>query len=199
MRTGFLKTFLAMAATAATLSTPALASDAAGQFAVRGIGGQSCESFTTALAARQNIGAYAQWLMGYASALNRSTPQVFDVFPTESGLDLMGIVGAVCRTNKTLPIEAAANNALRAMAPARMTKSSTLVTVVNGKTSLSLRSEALQLLQTALIRKKFFKGAANGASSPELVKALTEFQVKEAIPVTGLPDIDSFVRAVIKP
>jgi len=67
----------------------------------------------------------------------------------------------------------------------------------DGKT-VAIRQDALKLLQSALIAKNLYKGDANGASSPQLVAAIKGFQRKEAIAVTGLPDIDTFIRAVIK-
>lgn len=51
----------------------------------------------------------------------------------------------------------------------------------------------------ALIDQKFYKGRADGASNARFVQALRDFQQSEKLPVTGLPGIDTFIRAVIKP
>lgn len=199
MRLGSLTFALALTAAACALATPAMAADANGKFAVRGIGSQGCETFTAAVTARQDIAPYAAWLVGYASAVNRATPQTFDVIPTQNGFDIAGVVNSICRDRKTLTVEAAAHEALRALAPIRLTRESPLVTVTSGNASFQVREEGLQILQAALIRRKLLSGVATGRTSAEFIKAVKDFQSKEKLAVTGLPDIDTFIRAIMKP
>lgn len=76
--------------------------------------------------------------------------------------------------------------------------SSPLVVVSADGKSVSIHQESLKRLQAALIAKQVFKGAATGTPSPQFTDALKVFQRREAIPVTGLPDIDTFIRAIVK-
>ena len=183
---------------AGTAAGTARAADANGSFAIRGIGSESCGTYVAALAKPDEFTRYASWLLGYATAHNRLAPDTYDIIPTEPGVDFPGVVAVVCRSNPQMLIENAASSAVTAIRPLRQTVASPLVQVsADGKT-VSIHQDSLKRLQAALLAKQIFKGAANGVSSPSFTDALKAFQRKEGIPVTGLPDIDTFIRAIVK-
>lgn len=176
----------------------AQAADASGNFAVRGLGSQTCAAYVAAAGNPEEFARYGNWLLGYATAQNRTTPDTYDVIPTEPGTDFPNVVAVVCRTNPQMLLENAAASAIGVIKPLRQTAASPLVQVsADGKT-VSIHQDSLKRLQTALIAKQAFKGAATGASSAAFTDALKAFQRKEGIPVTGLPDIDTFIRAIVK-
>lgn len=176
----------------------AQAADASGNFAVRGLGSQTCATYVAAVAKPEEFARYGNWLLGYATAQNRTTPDAYDVIPTEPGTDFPNVVAVVCRTNLQMPLENAAASAISVMKPLRQTAASPLVQVSTDGKTVAVRQDSLKRLQTALIAKQMFKGTANGASSAAFTDALKAFQRKEGIPVTGLPDIDTFIRAIVK-
>lgn len=176
----------------------AQAADASGNFAVRGLGSQTCATYVAAAAKPEEFARYGNWLLGYASAQNRLMPDTYDVIPTEPGADFPNVVAVVCRTNPQILLENAAASAISVMKPLRQPATSPLIQFsVDGK-SVAIRQDSLKRLQTALIAKQLFNGTANGASSAAFTDALKAFQRKEGIPVTGLPDIDTFIRAIVK-
>lgn len=174
------------------------AADSSGKFSIRGPGSQSCAAYLAAAGTPEDHARYASWLLGYASARNRIEPNTYDFIPTEAGTDFPNIVTVICKSNGKASVEQAAHSAIIALTPIRQASASPLVEVqADGKT-VKVHQEALRTLQTALIAKKAFSGRADGLASAPLVAALKDFQRKESIPVTGLPDIDTFIRAVIK-
>lgn len=176
----------------------ARAADANGAFAIRGPGSQSCATF---LATRGNPADFersASWLLGYLTARNRTESATYDILPTEGGSDFANIVAAVCRGALTATLETAANSAMIAIAPLRQSGMSPVVQVIADGRTVSIHAAALRQLQAALIQKKALTGSADGVFSPRLIAALKDYQRKEGIPVTGLPDIDTFIRAIVK-
>ena len=174
------------------------AADAGNGFAVRGLGSQACSAYVSALSKPEEFAHYGNWLMGYATAHNRILPDTYDIIPTEPGVDFPNVVAVICRTNSQMLLETAASSAVTAIKPLRQTASSPLVVVSADGKSVSIHQESLKRLQAALIAKQVFKGAATGTPSPQFTDALKVFQRREAIPVTGLPDIDTFIRAIVK-
>ena len=194
------KTLLSLMLAASTIlvAAPGHAADTGGKFAVRGFGSETCGAYLAALAKPDDFIRYGAWLLGYATAHNRLDAGTYDIIPTETGVDFANVVAVICRTNPRASLETAANDAIRTMAPMRQLEASSVVQVqADGKT-VAIRQESLKRLQSALIGRNLYKGPANGASSPQFVSALKDFQRREAIPVTGLPDIDTFIRAIIK-
>jgi len=182
-----------------TLCVPAsFAADSNGRFSVRGLGGHSCADYLAATGKPAELGAYSSWLLGYATARSRVEAGTFDMLPTQGGLDFVNVVGAVCRQQQTALLETVADQTLRVLAPVRQAAETPLVQVQADSKSVAIRQASLQQLQTALIARKFYKGTATGAPSPQFIDALKAFQRKEGIAVTGLPDIDTFIRAIIK-
>ena len=179
-------------------SVTAQAADKTGNFSVRGLGSQTCEAYVAALARPDDFLRYGNWLLGYATAHNRLATDTYDTMPTEGGTDFPNVVAVVCRTNPRMLLENAAASAIDVIRPLRQTAASPLVQVTADYKTVSIHQESLKRLQTALIAKQAFKGMATGAPSAAFTDALKAFQRKEGIPVTGLPDIDTFIRAIVK-
>jgi len=179
---------------------PAAAADEQGRFAVRGVGSDQCGAFQAALVAKDavKIDRYGSWLMGYLTASNRLISRTFDAVPSLVGTDMVGMVSVICRTQPATLLETAAAQALSILNPIRLTADSPIVNLTNDGKSLSIRTEAVVALQRNLAAKGGFKGLADGKPSPQLTKAIIELQQKEKIPVTGLPDIDTQIRAGLK-
>jgi hypothetical protein len=179
---------------------PALASDAAGKFTVRGVGSNPCSAVQASLKSNDKIAGslYLSWLMGYASAYNRHVPQTFDILPTSAGGDLLGIVMAVCRVSPNASLETATAQSLSAVAAMRLTRETPIVKVTADGKTVEIRQEALTNLQQNLSEKGLYRGPVNGVSSPALVAAIKAIQTREKLEVTGLPDIDTMIRAILK-
>lgn len=178
-------------------AAPALAANADGRFAVRGNGADRCDVYQAALTAKDSvkIDRYAAWLMGYVSASNRLIAKTFDTLPTLAGADMLGIVAVVCRSQPAASIETAAAQSLNAISAVRLLQDTPAVSVVSDGKSLQIRSEAIATLQANLAAKKLYNGPTDGAFSPQLAKAIKAFQALERLPASGLPDVDTVIRA----
>lgn len=182
----------------ATLPPAAKAADAQGNYLVRGIGTEPCAAFLSGLAAKESSPRQISWLMGFASAHNKLDAQTFDIIPTSDGLDFVKVVGLMCKADGKQTLDMAANRAVEALKPMRLAVQTLPVTLNFQGGSAVIRSGALQMLQIALTQKKAYRGPIGGNPTPEFYKSLKDFQTKEGIAATGLPDIDTFVRAVLK-
>ncbi|MEO7470455.1 MAG: peptidoglycan-binding domain-containing protein [Sphingobium limneticum] len=174
------------------------AADTNAKFAVRGPGASSCAAYLASANKPADHERFASWLLGYASARNRAEPSTYDFIPTDAGQDFPNIVSVVCKNRLEDTLEAAASKAINALAPLRQTDASPLVDVNADGQMVQVREQALRRLQQALIGKKFYNGAADGAPSAQFIAALKKFQRSESLPATGLPNIDTFIRAILK-
>jgi hypothetical protein len=183
------------------LSPAANAADKDGRFSVRGLGGSKCSDLAAAVSQKNTalIQAYSAWLGGYLTASNRLISQTFDVVPSTSATDAVGLVSVVCQANPTNLVESATYQALEAMNSIRIRQDSPLVTVQEGGKSLVIRQEALITVQTELTRAGLFNGAADGKASPALAQAVRAFQKAQKLPESGLPDIDVLIRLKLAP
>lgn len=174
------------------------AADSTGKFSIRGPGSQSCATYLAAVAKPDGYARFASWLLGYVTARNRAEPGTYDLVPTETGTDFPNIVAFICKSSTQATVEQAAFSAITALGPLKQTAASPLVNVQADGKSVMIHQDSLRRLQQALIAKNAYKGSADGASSARFTAALKDFQRKEGIAVTGLPDIDTFIRAIIK-
>lgn len=188
---------VALLAAAALWSASAQASDANGSFAVRGYGSRSCEAFLTEFPDAAHADNYSSWLMGYATARNRMQSDTFDVVPLPDGAALLQAITAVCTNQKNLTVEAATNEVVRATAPLHQRGASPIITIErDGQTQL-IRQEALQTLQSRLAERKLYFGPTNGLWNATMAVAIMEFQSREKIAVTGMPDLATLYRALV--
>lgn len=174
------------------------AADTASKFAVRGAGATSCATFLAAADKPADYDRFGNWLLGYVTARNRAEPSTYDFIPTDAGQDFPNIVAVVCKSRPDDTLEAAASGALSALAPMRQTEASPLIDVTVDGQTLRVRQQALRNLQQALATRKFYDGAIDGAPNARFITALKTFQQSEALPATGRPDIDTFIRAMMK-
>lgn len=195
-----LRSALVAIAAVALAAAPASAADSKGAFAVRGAGSDRCDVFLKAIADKDavRLERYGAWLLGYVSASNRLIDKTFDAVPSQAPTDVLGVVAVVCRSQPATLVDTAISQALVLLSPIRLNADSPVVTVSNGGRSLRLRQEALTMLQQNLAKKGLFKGPVDGKISPQFLKVISEFQLKEKILVSGLPDLDTIIRAGLK-
>jgi len=175
----------------------AKASDSDGNFALRGYGGRLCRNYIFESAEPNQADRYGSWLMGYATAYNRHQTKHFDALPYPDGAGLFEVVSAICTDQKDITFEAAAHEALQSLAPLRQQRPSAILTVESGSRSLKIRQDALQLLQQRLKDLKFYSGPINGQWSSPLSESVRNFQAKQKIEVSGLPDLATLIRAIV--
>jgi hypothetical protein len=178
----------------------ARALDAKGMFAVHGVGALSCGDVTSALlkgdvSIRPTV---LSWLMGYLSAMNRIQPGTYDVTPVQVPDALINMVVGVCQKDASARVETVAYSVFHAMASAGLSAASPEMQVTaNGQTT-TLRKDTLVAVEKYLIAEKFLHGDADGSFGATTQAALVDFQKKQNLPQTGLPDPATIVRALVE-
>jgi hypothetical protein len=183
---------LAASAAVLLLAIPAgaFAADSHGNFAVRGMGSESCKALSDALARKDpNVGLTLEsWVGGYATALNRLQGDTFDASPILSNGALAQMVVNVCQRAPTTEVETVTFDIFRAMAPSRVRNVSTNVEAKVGTATVVLRKETLIAIQTELQRQGLSKEAPTGLFTPATEAALKSFQAAHKLAPTGVPD-----------
>ncbi len=181
-------------------ATSAPASDAKGDFSVRGIGGQTCKAVlermqgANAVAAEVNV-----WMSGYMTAVNRLTPNTYDASPVIDPAAHAGMVLGVCRANQEALLESAAAAVMASLATAKLQRNSPLVQLKGANQLVIVRSEAIDKIHAALAAQKLMPAKKPGASFDAATeKALRAFQRRETLPETGLPDSSAVIRMLVE-
>lgn len=177
--------------------------DADGRYAVRGLGGQSCEMLLPVVdggaeEARRLIVVLA-WLEGYVSASSKLQANTYDSSPLMSPGELAAMVTNVCRSQPDIRIETALARVLNLLEPARVTAESPIVQISVAGASTSLRAETLGRVREKLVELQYLKADAEGVYSREMRAALLRYQQDVGLAPTSLPDADTILRLLLMP
>lgn len=172
------KTILKAAALYVLGAIPACAADASGNFAIRGVGAQSCGAVVAAIkeaddATRANIvQTLSVWLGGYMTYANRTIEGRFDATPFVSDVDMLAIVVDRCEAVPDAQFETAVQEIVSILAPFGPAEISE-VAPLDG--SVALRVSTVVALQEALIDLGLLKGKADGTMGPMTRAAIARF------------------------
>lgn len=175
---------------------PAKAADSKGAYAIDGGGGAPCKAFTSSRKADDTraAGLFAGWVDGYLSAANQNSPDTFDLTPWQTTDLLLVLLGRYCESYPEDHFEIAVNNMIKALHPQRLvTRSETLLAGSKEK-GVPIYREIMLRAQQRLKEQGFYSGALDGNYGQAMHTALSAFQEKNAIRVTGLPDQETLFR-----
>lgn len=178
----------------------ARASDAQHQFAVHGAGAETCQQMMDSV--RQDHAAVplvASWIFGYLTAVNRLTPDRFDVMPFVDPQTILDAVYAECERNPTRTLEVVTTTFLNAVAKAGVRTDSPVVTAEVAGKQIKIRAETLTAMQSALAAMGRYDGKLDGMFGPKLEAALRAYQRQEKLPETGLPDASTLLHLLVEP
>lgn len=176
----------------------ASAADDDGNFGLRGIGVETCDSALAKLNESGDVALHSMsWLMGYISALNRMQAETFDVSPFVDGTAVMQLLVNTCSANPDIPVENAAFELFQALSPARVRSRSEIVTVTSDGVSMQLRQETLTSVQIQLRELGFLSGSADGVFGDQTRSALSAFQNDAGLQQTRLPDPVTVLRLLV--
>lgn len=194
------KTMLLAAGFAAIFTTtPTLAADEEGNFAIRGIGGQNCGAIADAIteadeAERDNLViALSTWLGGYLTHANRAVDGRFDVVPFVSDVDVLAVVVDRCEAARDANFETAAAEILGALTPVGTPSRAPVADL--GDNSVALRTPTVVALQQALIDRGYLDGTADGVVGAMTRDAVAEFNADTGIDGGSTITIDTVLRA----
>lgn len=177
---------------------PAHAAGAEQTYAMRGLGGASCENLTTALegASAANLReALGTWITGYLSARNEVEPDTFDVIPLQDPRILSALVEAACKQNPASSIQVTLSAVVGKLSGARAHHDTPAVQLGTNDAPLWIRTEILGLVQTRLTELGLMTAPASlGSFDQATGAALTAYQTQMGLKSTGLPDDVTLLR-----
>jgi hypothetical protein len=175
---------------AATLiSLEARAADSGGQFAVKGIGGRTCEGFVTAKSESSDAyWMFLGWLDGYMTGINQYAPETYDITPWQSRNLLAALFEKFCARNPGANFFAVANKMTVELRDDRLRESSAPVVAKVGERTVGIYREILRRVQVLLKEGGHYKGEVDGLFGPNTRHALESYQKQVGLTVTGLPD-----------
>lgn len=189
----------ALVAAVLVLNPRAEAADAKGNFALRGIGSQTCQAMLDELQKQPGSAvAAASWVLGYISAVNRYEPETFDISPVTDAQSIFNVVVGLCKAHPEVRVQTITNDTLAALGRARVKTDSPLIETKSGNTVASVRVETLTLVQKRLNERGFLKARADGNFGAQTEAAVKDFQKAEKLPVTGVVDSPTIIRLLIE-
>jgi hypothetical protein len=177
------------------------AADTKGNFALHGVGAQTCQQFMDEV--KKNNPATNElllsWLAGYMTAANRYVPKTYDVVPAMAPGAYVEMVNNVCAKSPNDRVEAAIAALFRGLSPARITSDSPLIVVQSGQNKIQIRRETFISVQNALMKRKLYRDRPRNEMSRSLETALKAFQKEQNLKETGLPDAATVIRLLVVP
>jgi Putative peptidoglycan binding domain len=165
------------------------AADSSGHFALRGVALATCEQFLQASEERQeNILLAGGWLEGYMTAVNQLMPKTFDIAPWQNTDTILALVKHNCERNRDQRFFAVVTAMIEFLAENRLQEQSDRVLAEADGQRVTIYAEIMRNVQQLLIDEGLLQGNADGQFGSQTKAALQEFQKKENIQVTGLPD-----------
>ncbi len=184
---------LATALTAA--ASAASAADDDGNFAVKGAGLETCQSYLQAREQQGNaVVLVRSWLNGFVTAYNYRTEKTYDIAPMH-GIDrLEAMLARVCGEDPEQPLVQAAVAVSQGLQPARATAKSERVELSHDGAQVSVPRNLLVRGQQRLKALGHYDGPIDGQYGPGTRGALTAYQEANGLDTTGLPDRATLVR-----
>jgi hypothetical protein len=165
------------------------AADSSGHFALRGVALATCEQFLQALEERQeNVLLAGGWLEGYMTAVNQLMPKTFDIAPWQNTDTVLALVKHNCERNREQRFFAVVTAMIEFLAQNRLQEQSDRLLAEADGQRVMIYGQIMRDVQKRLIDKGLLQGNADGQFGAKTKAALQEFQKKENIQVTGLPD-----------
>jgi hypothetical protein len=175
------------------------AADTHQRYAIHGPGAYSCQKLIDAQ--EKNAGESSimlSWVLGYLTALNRTTPDRYDVTPIADAQGLFSVVYALCTRNPKLTLEATVAGLVSDVAKIAIHEDSPIVVVHAGGNDVKIRAATLAAMQAALAAMGRYNGKADGAFGPKFEAALRDYQHQEKLRETGLPDAATILRLLVE-
>ena len=181
---------------------PAAAATKEGAFSVRGIGAETCSTFTERLSGngrQQALGELASWIGGYLSSANRQTENAFEVMPISNNVAVAALAADICKNNTDALVDTVVTSLVDAFANDAMDGDSPLMNFKSGKYSTVMRAALVESVQKKLVEKGYLEASdVDGKFGTGTSKAIGKFQKSNGLLVTGVPDPLTLMRLLAK-
>ena len=172
---------------AALLAVPSLAlgADEAGNFRVKGIGLETCQTYLTERAKQSPTYFLARsWLNGYLTAYNQASPATYDIAANRPLAQLDAGISSYCQNNPEQSFLLAATALTTALQADRL-QAQPQASVAAGP---GVGRETMQRAQQALKERGHYNGVVDGIPGPRTQEAIESFQKAEELSPTGQLD-----------
>lgn len=168
---------------------PYQATGSENQFAVQGVGNQSCEEFLTARqSGNVKYERFGSWIAGYLTAYNQLQSETVDIAPWQSIDLLAALMAQHCQKNLSGSMAKVATDMVNALYDKRLQQPSEQLQISISGNSVQIYREVLKRAQQNLTNNGLYSGDVDGKFGPETERALRRFQERSDLPTTGLPD-----------
>lgn len=169
---------------------------ASGLSAVDGLGTQSCSAVVQARSDdRTKFVGFAAWMTGFISAANGYEPDTFDLTPWQSPEFAMAQVMSSCQKQPEASFASVVASYVKFLYPNRLQAESKLVAVRNKDQKVFLYLNVLERTRSRLEELGYQTGNGETAEfSQPFRDALFNFQIKEKLNPSGLPDLVTLAR-----
>ena len=200
-RSGFIKDImkirgllLAMGMSLATIG--AQAADQDGKFAAKGAARKTCSEFDQAAKEQGNdYLLYGGWVEGYVSAYNQFQQGNYDITPWQTTELMLRLLQRHCQMNPNVKFLDALNSFILTVFPIRLEQESQMVKVVANDSTTYYYLEIIKRAKARLKSLGYYEGEINEAEfNADDVKVFSEYQKKQGIQVTGIPDQRTLLR-----
>lgn len=176
-----------------------LGDDGKGNFAVHGLGAQTCQILLEELKADKAAPALAEsWLMGYVTAVNRLDTETYDALPLLDSNVLLTIVVNICQKHPDNLVETIAKEIINTLSNARSKHESPILEVTNDGKSVHVRVDTLIDMQRKLDQMGYLKTSADGIYNESTKEAISKFQREEKLSINGIPDAPTIIRLLVE-
>jgi len=162
------------------------ASDKNGDYAIKGIGGVKCSTFTEAKDKKDNV--YLQfggWIEGFVSASNKNLTNTYDIAPWQTTETLATIIYTSCKKRPDIAFAQVLNQLEKQLLVDALKIKSSLIQLNYNKFSLHIP----EMIYVKSIKKlTVLKFIGSNPTKLEMNKAFLAYQKSKNLPLTGLPD-----------
>ncbi|MEO0412288.1 MAG: hypothetical protein AAF221_10675 [Pseudomonadota bacterium] len=172
---------------------PSLAADAQGRFAAKSYGLDSCSQFAKAWDKDESgqadlRDAHTAWVGGYLTGVNHHMGGTFDIASWRSTRYLTASIAAYCQSIPDQPVMSAAQAMIKRLSDDKLSTAMTSVAFGNGAAKVRLYDSIYNDMRAALVAGGYLKETAPKDDAETISKAIGQFQMKQGIAATGLPD-----------
>lgn len=170
----------------------AFAADSSGKFAVDGIGQRSCSDFTSSMDADKDAARlFVGWTEGFLTGVNVYQKDTFDITPFQPIELTLLKLRKYCSVNPDQKFVNALGRLIASYAPGKIAESSELLRFDVEGNAVFIYRETLKRVTGVLISRDI---SPENPDPGKVSTYLSDYQREEALPITGLPDIQTLNR-----
>ncbi|MCP3870211.1 MAG: peptidoglycan-binding protein [Gammaproteobacteria bacterium] len=169
--------------------------DVTGRFAIKGAGAAKCAAYVVAFETKSpKLASYGGWIDGFISVTNRNRPEVFDLAPWQSTEFLARALVGFCRENPTLNFYSAVESMANKLQESALATASPVLVARNGEKAVLVYQKVLGDMQDKLQGEGLLKNVERGKFDQGTIQALLQYQKKNNIRMTGVPDQITLIK-----